>query len=194
MNEWKQDSELKLNKILFEIFSKPIDLFDFFFENEFSFFQLISLTTFLSLLAPLSKLINNFILLKFFPELSPTRITEGVFSSLILFVFLFAFLLFFEKFSESFLKKIGKPYKPFFVLISFLPTFSSSVFWILPKPFPALGFLLGFFVGIVNYYEGLKYLYELNIKQISSLFFAFFILLGSLSFLILFGLNVYRNF
>lgn len=185
-----EQSKTSLLKAINEIFSSPIDLFDFFLQNSFSFIKILGIYLFLTLFAPLSKFLNNLILLKFFPENAPTILVEGVLLSFFVYVFFLLFILSLEQFIKNFSPKLKKKNV---ALISFLPFAASSVFWLLPKFFLITGLIFAFFVGVYNYYQGFKNVYELSNKQFFSFLFLIGIFIGILTFALLLGINLYRN-
>ncbi len=193
MQEIEKNPKNSIAKIVDEIFSSPIDLFDFFFQNSFSSFQILGIYLSLSILAPISKLGNNFLQFKLFPENSPPSITEGIFTSFLVYLIGLFFVIFLDEFGKNFLQRLGKKNQNPIALISFLPFAASSVFWLLPKPFLIIGLFLATLLGLFNYYEGFRNTYELNRKQFFSFILLFGIFLGALSFIFLLSVNLYRN-
>ena len=77
-------------------------------------------------------------------------------------------------------------------ILAFLPISASSMFWILPKPFNALGILISIFYSIRLYYTSLLSMDNFNKIDFKRLFLYFLISGGILTLLIIIVGNTIR--
>jgi hypothetical protein len=187
-----QKETYQRGKILYEIFSRPMDLFDFFLNGSIRKWEMLLMHFLLWIYAPLCKLAYNFIHIRFF--LGPDsenipKFTEGLLLAAGVYPTIFLLLYIFETFETVFFEYYGKLPKRGLIYMAFFPFSASCIFWILPKPLNFFGICLSIIISGKNYYEGLINLKELDTIQIKKLLLLFlmFTLFFSFLFLMIFG-------
>jgi hypothetical protein len=183
-----------LQKILRDIFISPVDAFDSFLNGgilsrvNLFFFHFI-----MWLYAPIMKLSLNGFLYLLHEEASETpkpNLIDGLFLSFLVYPFLFSIgiiLDIFRKYYKKFEFFKDEPTQGIWIL-SFVPVSSSFVFWILPKPFNAIGVIISFFFSLKLYYSALLNLDNFKKVDFIRLIFYFLTTMGIFTFfLILIG-------
>ncbi len=150
-----------LQKILRDIFISPVDAFDSFLNGGVvSRWNLFLFHGVMWFYAPVMKLSLNAILFFLHEEASESpkpNLADGLILSFFIYPFLFilggvldAFRNYYKKyefFKEDPIQGIWN--------LSFVPVSSSFIFWILPKPFNAIGILIAFIFSLKLYYSAL---------------------------------------
>jgi hypothetical protein len=193
----KEFSEIHTKtKILQEIFSIPLDLFDFFLSNSIKKIEIIFLHLILWIHAPICKLLLNYLTLFYFQssELeSNIKLTDGLIFSFLIYPLGFSFLYIFEKYEIVFLENIDHPNNISVIFLAFFPFSASCIFWLLPKPLNFFGICFSIFVSLNNYYQALLNLKNLEKTKILKLFIIFFIIFFFFSFIFLTIFSYIRN-
>lgn len=183
-------------KMLSEVFSRPMDLFDFFLNASVRRFEIVLLHLILWLYAPACKLALNFLTLRYFqnPDVETSfKLTDGLVLSFLVYPLSFFLLYIFERYEVAFFESIGKTQRRGIIFLAFLPFSASSIFWLLPKPLNFFGIVFSLIISGKNYYEALLNLKELEKIQILKLFIIFFIFILFFSFLFLLIFGFIRN-
>ncbi len=183
-------------KMLQEIFSIPLDLFDFFLSNSIKKREIIFLHVLLWIHAPICKFLLNCLTLFYFQNLeleSNLKLTEGLIFSFVVYPLVFSFLYIFEKYEIVFFESIEHPNTLSVIFLAFFPFSASCIFWLLPKPLNFFGICFSIFVSLNNYYQALLNLKNLEKTKILKLFIIFFIIFFFFSFIFLAIFSYTRN-
>lgn len=188
-----------LQRILRDIFISPVDAFDFYLNGGIlSRGNLFFFHGVMWIYAPLMKLSLNGILLLLHDEASESPepiFAEGLILSFMIYPVLYTF--------GSILELFRNYYKRYEFLrddpahgiwnLSFVPVSSSFVFWILPKPFNALGILIAFLFTCKLYYSALLNLDNFKRIDFIRMILYFLTTLGILTFVLILIGNFIRT-
>lgn len=188
-----------LQKLFKDLFSVPVDAFDFYHNtNILGFWNIFGFHLILWCFAPLSKLFFNFIQIKFLMsnEESGLQMNDGLLIPSILYPVLYFLGFLLELFRKNFKQANSIEINSFSGIgnISFLAISSTSFFWILPKPINFIFLILGIFYSVKLYYSSVMSFDSFSRKDFYKLLLYFFIFLGILSFIfILIGNSIRGN-
>lgn len=180
-------------RILREIYSKPIDFFDYFVHSEnISLLGALGINLIFWLYAGVCKILHNvfliYVLARFQEDTeSAPKITAGVATVLISYPVIFLLLTIFQIFKKAYQEKYYLNSTQNLIFISYLPFSASCIFWLLPAPFSSLLVILSFLYSCKLYYEGVIHVELLEPKHLWNIIFLFISFLLFLSFI---GLSV----
>lgn len=188
-----------LQKLFHDLFSSPVDAFDFYGNtNILHSWHIFFFHFSLWIYAPLAKLLFNIILIKFFvnPDENTLQFTDGLIVPISVYPVLYILGWILESFRRSF-KEVnlieGNSYGGI-GNISFLAISSTSIFWILPKPINFVFLVIGILYSIKLYYNAILSFDNFSRIDFYKLFMYYFILLGSISVvLIIIGNSIRGN-
>ena len=188
-----------IKRLFIDIFNSPIDAYDFYLNGKIITKKDLLLFHFLLwLYAPIFKISLNKILLfnySTYEETTKLTLIDGVLLSFIIYPVFYLIGYGIEKFRVYYKKNEyikGDPIKGLGNL-AFLPISASSIFWMLPKPFNALGILISVFYSMRLYYSSLLNMDNFNNIDFKRLFLYFLISGGIMTLLIIIIGNTIRG-
>jgi hypothetical protein len=179
------------SRFLKEIFSKPIDFFDYFVHSEnLSTSSALLLNFILWLYAGVCKLLYNAVVIYLLSRLQEDsevtiKLTTGLPIVFGLYPSVFLLLTIFHYFKHTYQKKISDTTPVNLTYLSFLPFSASCIFWLLPAPFPFLLIGISFFYSVKLYYDGVLHLEHLDRKHIWNILLLFISFCLFFSFIVL---------
>ena len=187
-----------IKRLFIDIFNSPIDAYDFYLNGKILTEKDLFVFHFLLwIYAPFFKIILNKILLFNYSTIDETTkltLTDGLLLSYFIYPSLYLTGYAIEKFRVYYKKNEylkGDPLNGLGIL-AFLPISASSIFWILPKPFNALGILISIFYSIRLYYTSLLSMDNFNKIDFKRFFLYFLISGGIMTLLIIIVGNTIR--
>jgi hypothetical protein len=170
-----------LKRLFIDIFNSPIDAYDFYLngkilsKRDIFIFHLV-----LWIYAPLFKLLLNKIILFSIENTEDGNkflLSDGVILSFLFYPVFFILGFALEKFRLYYKKNEYIKGSPVYGLgnLAFLPISASSLFWILPKPFNALGIFFAIIYSLRLYYSSLLNMDNFKNTDFKRLFLYFLI-------------------
>lgn len=187
-----------LKKLFLDVFSSPVDAYDFYANTErIKTLHLLGFHFLFWVYAPLGKLLSNLILIQFLKEGEEGKIhlPDGVMFSFGIYPGLFILGFVLERFRMGYKEANNLPGSNISGLgiISFLPFSSTTLFWIFPKPWNFLFLVLGISYSFKIYYSSLLSFDNFSRQDFIRLILYYLILLGILSSILIFIGNIIRG-